>query len=186
MRFFILFNILLSWSYYALGQQDNSGVYLSTNDFENKKIAYAIDCRTQKHKIKQTSFSAQKFIKIIHNDTLHTLLKSETFGYQDCKGAVYRFIEGLNYVIVNPTEYILIYRHELRPNKGTEVSYMFSRGVESIPSSLTRANLIKAFPDQPEFQKKVDEIFRRDTELSRYDEVSKVYLVNWLYQRVNN
>jgi hypothetical protein len=165
-------------------QQDSSGVYLTIADFQQQKLAYAINCRTQKHKIKQTSFSDQKFIKVVHNDSVITLLKSEVFGYQDCKGVPHRFIDKVNYVILNPSEYILIYKHEIRAHKQSELHYMFSRGIEGNVYKLTKENLKRAFSDQPEFQKKIDEVFTRDTELTRYDKATKTYLINWLYGRI--
>ena len=165
-------------------QQDSSGVYLTIADFQQQKLAYAINRRTQKHKIKQTSFSDQKFIKVVHNDSVITLLKSEVFGYQDCKGVPHRFIDKVNYVILNPSEYILIYKHEIRAHKQSELHYMFSRGIEGNVYKLTKENLKRAFSDQPEFQKKIDEVFTRDTELTRYDKATKTYLINWLYGRI--
>ncbi|MCK6617108.1 MAG: hypothetical protein L6Q51_05665 [Cyclobacteriaceae bacterium] len=184
MKSVFLFCSLLSLCNVVYAQQDSSGVYLTLSDFQQQKLAYAIICRTQKHKIKQTSFSDQKFIKVVHNDSVITLSKSEVFGYRDCKGLFHRFIDKVNYAILNPTEYIILYKHEVRAHKQSELHYMFSRGLDGHVYKLTKQNLKQAFSDQFEFQKKIDEVFKNDIELSRYDKATKTYLINWLYGRV--
>jgi len=180
----LFFYCVLNLCNAVYAQQDSSGVYLTITDYQNKKLTYPINCQTQKHKIKQTSFSDQKFVKVIHNDSVITLLKSEVFGYLDCKGLSHRFIDKVNYTILNPTEYIVLYKHEIRAHKQSELHYMFSRGIEGHVYKLTKENLKHAFLDQLEFQKKIDEVFKNDPELSRYDKATKTYLINWLYGRV--
>lgn len=184
MKSVLFFCSLLNLCNVVYAQQDSSGVYLKFSDFQQQKLAYAINCRTQKHKIKQTSFSDQKFIKVVHNDSVITLSKSEVFGYRDCKGVSHRFIDKVNYAILNPTEYIILYKHEIRAHKRSELHYMFSRGIEGHVYKLSKENLKQAFSDQLEFQKKIDEVFKNDPELSRYDKATKTYVVNWLYARV--
>ena len=167
-------------------QQDSSGVYLNTTDFQNRKLAYAGDCKTQKTKIKFARFNIKGHIKVTHNSSTYTLLKDEIFGYRDCKGNSFRFINGKSYTILNPTGYILLYMYGV-PNHHEEiVDYRFSRGVDGAVKELSKENLKKAFPENKAFQQKIDHIFGTRLELTAYDEGHGMYVVNWLYARVKD
>jgi len=51
----------------------------------------------------------------------------------------------------------------------------------------SKRNLVSAAPIenlQILVQKKIDEVFKNDIELSRYDKATKTYLINWLYGRI--
>ncbi len=169
----------------AFGQIDSSGVYLSLDDFKLRKLAYAINCKTEKHKIKKTNLIDHEFIKVIHNDRAYALKKNEIFGYLDCKVGTYRFIDRKTYFILNPTEDILIYRHEVRQPKRTGTHYLFSRGLDNPPLKLTKENLKEAFSDNAEFKKKIDKVFKKDTQLTRYNRPHKIYAINWLLKEAN-
>lgn len=182
MKALILCFLLIPGSAYA--QQDRSGVYLSAIHFQHHKLAYASDCQTQKHHIKFARFSIKNYIKVIHNDSTYRLLKNDVFGYRDCKGNSFRFIGGKSYTILNPSGYILLYMFGV-PNHHEEiVEYRFSRGADGPIMELSKENLKKAFPENRDFQEKVDHVFRGRLELTAYDEARRMYVVNWLYTKV--
>lgn len=167
-------------------RQDSSGVYLTPTDFQNQKLAYTINCEARKPKIKFARFSIKNHIIVIHNDNTYTLLKDEIFGYRDCKGNSFRFIDDRSYTILNPSGYILLYMYGV-PNHHEEiVDYRFSRGADGAVKELSKENLKKAFPENKDFQQKIDQIFENRLELTAYDEGHRMYVVNWLYARVRD
>lgn len=95
-----------------------------------------------------------------------------------------RSISGKQYVLLNPCEEILLYKHEKKANKWTSYSYYFSQDLESPVLKLTKENLKLVFPDDAEFHRKLDQIFYNDSQLSRFDGLYNMYLVNWLFARV--
>jgi hypothetical protein len=182
MKVFILYVLIIPGLAHA--QLDSSGVYLNMTDFQHHKLAYAINCKTQKHKIKFARSSIIGHIKVTHNDSIYALLRGEIFGYRDCKGNSYRFIEGKSYTILNPSEYILLYMYGTPGPHGADVEYLFSRGTDGAIMKLSKENLKKAFPENNAFQKKIDQIFGRRLELTSYDKGQRMYVLNWLYAKV--
>jgi len=166
----------------AFSQSDSSGVYKTFDDYKLKRLTYAIDCRTESHKIKSDQFNHKDVIRVIHNDSLFTIPKSEIFGYKDCKGVVYRIVDGKNHSILNPYSKLQLYKHEVRGHKSTAIHYYFSETIGSKPILLTIDNLHHSFHDNQEFLKKVDNTFRRDGQLFKVDRKSKQYVVSQLYE----
>ncbi|MEO5600003.1 MAG: hypothetical protein ABIR06_03665 [Cyclobacteriaceae bacterium] len=122
----VLLTIFSLTTLFAFAQ--NSGVYLSASDFSSAKLAYEINCSTEKHKIKLNEFLNQDYITVVHDKQSQKLLKKEIFGYKDCDNLTYRFSDKSHYVIVNPTEEILLYKHTIdgSKNQKAEVHYYFS------------------------------------------------------------
>lgn len=184
MKVLLILGSIMSFPWAVLAQQDSSGVYESVSDFEKSKLSYAINCKTEKHKIKRTDYYQKGYIKVIHRDSTIMLPKDSIFGFRDCDGNSFRLIDGRSYKILNPTEYILIYKHEVRHHKHTAFHYVFSRGPRGEITTLTRENLKKAFPENTAFQNNIDQVFRKDSQLTQYDKLYKMYLINQIYQRV--
>lgn len=164
-------------------QTDSSGIYLSGQDFKNNKMAYAINCKSESHKIKLNDFFAKPYITVIHNDSSYKLSKAKIFGYKTCDGQIIRFLGKKELVLVNPTESILIYRHDVvHPAKGkTNVTnYYFSKDAVSAVEALTLKNVKKAFADNHSFHEKIDASFKYNTELAEYDGFHKIYKLNWI------
>jgi hypothetical protein len=73
------------------------------------------------------------------------------------------------------------------PNHHEEiVEYRFSRGADGAVMELSKENLKKAFPENEDFQQKIDQIFGSRLELTAYDGGHRMYVVNWLYARVKD
>jgi hypothetical protein len=167
----------------ALGnsQSTKSGVYKTYEDFTNQKMMYAIDCDTEKHKIKLNEFLSKDHITVVHDKQPHDLKKNEIFGYQDCDGAAYRFVGDSHYTILNPTEKILLYKHTMANHKTQTVHYYFSFAGRAEVEKLTLNNLKKAFPENHKFHNALDAAFKTDDELVGYDTFHKIYEVNSVY-----
>ncbi|HMV07474.1 MAG TPA: hypothetical protein PKL56_11785 [Cyclobacteriaceae bacterium] len=165
----------------VFAQSDSSGVYKTFDDYKSKKLLYAIDCNTESHKIKSDQFHHKDVVRVVHNDSLFTMPKSEIFGYKDCNGVTYRIVDGKNHSILNPYNNLQLYKHEIRGHKSTTLHYYFSKTIDSAPILLTIDNLRHAFPDNVEFLKSIDENFKRDGQLIKFDKKNKQFIISKLY-----
>lgn len=168
----------------VVAQKDSSGVYITADDFSQRKLSYAINCTTEEHKIKLNDFFGKSYITVKHKDSSYKLFKAKIFGYKTCDEEIVRFQNGKELVLLNATGSILIYRNEVSiPAKGrTNVTnYYFSKNAGSPALSLTTSNLKKAFPDNHPFHMKLDELFKYNTDLAVYDDFHKMYKLNWVY-----
>jgi len=181
--FVIIFSIATTS---VLGQQ--SGIYLSATDFEAGKLTYAINCKTEKHKIKLHEFLGKDYITVIHDKQPHDLKKKEIFGFKDCGGAIYRLGTDKHYQVMNPTEKILLYVIEFPGSKGQPKKdyYYFSASASGDIQELTLDNLKKAFPDNHKFHDALDAEFAAGSDLVLYDSFHKMYKVNRLYSNSLN
>jgi len=172
---------LISTFLSAKGQ--TSGVYLNAGDFESGKLAYSIDCKTEKHKIKLNEFLGKDYITVVHDKQPYNLKKSEIFGYRDCNDAIYRLTDDKHYEVLNPMEKILLYKSEVPPSKNQKgtTSYFFSSSATGEIIALTHTNLKNAFPDNHKFHDALDTEFKSDPNLALYDSFHKMYKVNRIY-----
>ena len=151
----------------SFAQQDSSGIYKTAADFKNRKLSYAINYKTEKHKINSYVLFKDNVIKVTHQGITYKLTKSDTYGYRNTKGVEYRFIDNKEYRILNPGESLLIYNfdHSAHPPKAAAqfpVMYFFTTDVAALPQSLTKANLKAAFPENHKLHDAIDAQFVRD------------------------
>jgi hypothetical protein len=168
----------------AFAQKDSSGIYKTVADFQQGKLSYAINYKTQTHKINDELLFNESEVKVKHEGVSYTLKKSETYGYRDMKGIDYRFVDNQSYKILNKGEALPLYVFKkAKAEKGATqyVSvYYFSKDIGSAPQLLTKDNLKAAFPDNHKFHDAIDAQFRNDAELPAYDSFHKMYKVNHL------
>lgn len=160
-----------------------SGVYMSATDFAAGKLAFGINCATEKHKIKLNEFLNKDYITVVHNNVPNKLTKKNIYGYKDCDGATYRFINNNHFAILNPTESILIFQHTTIASKNQKAAtiYYFSFAGSDVTSELTLTNLKKADPDNHKFHDALDAEFKSDSDLVLYDSFHKVFKISRLY-----
>ena len=173
---------LISYSLQVHAQQDSSGVYLTSDDFQNKKLTYAINCKTQKHKIKLKSFFSRPHIVVVHNDTAYTWAKNEIYGYKACGGTSYRFVDEKVYQILNPYEPIVLYRYFVYIPRDPTVEYFFSRDNGDEVHELTKANLKSVFPSNHRFHEALESLFERDFDLASYNKKTKEFRLLKVYK----
>ncbi len=156
---------------------------MNGSDFSQNKLTYSIDCSTEKHKIKLNEFLNKDYITVVHDKKPHNLKKKEIFGYKDCDNTAYRFIGDSHYVILNPAEKILLYKHEVPASKNQKVAthYFFTNGVTGEVKELTLMNLKKEFPENHKFHDALDAEFKSDADLALFDTFHKEYKINRLY-----
>lgn len=184
-------SIVFASSFFALSlpasaQKDSSGIYKTAADFEQRKLSYAINYKTEKHKINDYVLFNDAVIKVKHHDTTYTLQKSETYGYRSTKGEEFRFIDNKEYKILNPGEPLLIYVYQHLSHSPKEAGkyqpmYYFSTDASAGPQPLTKANLKAAFPNNHKFHDALDSQFKDDDELIAYDSFHKMYKINRIY-----
>jgi hypothetical protein len=171
----------------ALAQKDSSGIYKTADDFQDRKLSYAINCKTEKHKINDYVLFNDAAIKVKHHDTTYTLQKRETYGYRNMKGEEFRFIDNKEYKILNSGEPLLIYVYQHLSHSPKEASkygpmYFFSIDAASAPIALTKENLKEAFPNKHKFHDALDAQFNEDNELYAYDSFHKMYKLNRVWK----
>lgn len=183
--FLILAGGLLTLNLNSIAQKDSSGIYLTAEDFTNRKLAYAINCGSESHRIKLNDFFGKSFITVKHFDSSYKLYKTKIFGYRTCEGKIVRFDKKKELILLNPNETILIYRHDVaRPPRGlTNVTNLyFSKDAFSPVQKLTIKSLKEAFPENRKFHEQLDVRFKYNTELALFDNIHNMYSINWIYQ----
>ncbi len=172
-------------SYSSFAQKDSSGIFKTSDDFMQKKLSYAINYKTEKHKINDGLLFHGAEIKVKHHGTSYSLKKSDTYGYKSTKGVTYRFVDNKTYKILNPGEPLLIYVYHHPGHSPKEAEkytpmYFFSTDAASAPQELTKANLKNAYPENHPFHDALDAQFKEDNELYAYDNFHKMYKLNRL------
>ena len=140
----------------VFSQKDSSGIYKTVADFKNQKLSYAINYKTEKHKINSYVLFKDNVVKVKHHGTVYNLVKSETYGYRNTSGIEYRFVNNQEYKILNHHEGLLIYVYQHpshSPKEATKYApmYFFSTDATAAPQELTKANLKAAFPGNHHF-----------------------------------
>jgi hypothetical protein len=90
-------------------QQDSSGIYKTADDFAANKLSFAINCKTEKHKIYLNDFFNKPYITVKHNDSTYKIFRKDIYGYHFCNGETYRIVNRYDIRVLNPGEYIIIY-----------------------------------------------------------------------------
>jgi hemin uptake protein HemP len=187
----ILASALIFSNQYSFAQKDSSGIYKTAEDFKNRKLSYAINYKTEKHKINSYVLFKGNTIRVKHQGVTYNLKKSETYAYRNTKGEEYRFIGEAEYSILNPGESLLIYMYQHPAHSGKEAdkyapAFYFTSDAAGKPQALTKENLKAAFPDYHKFHDALDANFKRDNELYAYDRFHKMYKLNWIMKNYKN
>lgn len=173
------FSIFISTGLFAISlgayaQKDSSGIYQTAADFRNHKLSYAINYKTEKHKINDVLFLDATLVKVKHHDLSYTLNKSDIYGYKNINGQVFRFVNDAAYQILNPREELLLYLVKepvyplANPVDKYEAYYYFSKDAVSPPVALTIENLKRAYSGNKNFLASLDKYFTADEQLASY------------------
>ena len=163
-------------------QKNNSGIYLSGQDFATKKISY------EGAKIKTNLLFNPTEIKVIDNDYKTTLAKVNVYGYTTKDNKTFRYYNGVLYQVLNPQDKFLLYKlNRLSFSKNQqEPLYFFSINADAPVQSLTIMNVKKAFPDDRSLHYAMDMLFRYDADLLRFDDYYKQYKIVELVKDENS
>ena len=183
----VLMMLVNIYSSVVIAQNDSSGIYKTADDFAVRKLSFAINCQTEKHKIYLNDFFNKPYITVKHDDSTYKIYRKDIYGYHFCNGETYRIVNRHDLRVLNPDEYIIIYKNSWnRPSAGAKTNvtnYYFSKGAHSPVQSLTFKNLKKAFSDNQKFYQEVGSMFKYNTELATYDNQHKIFVINWIYKQ---
>lgn len=164
-----------------------SGIYLTVNDYQRGYLTAESDCKSRGHKVQLHDVLNKPYIHVTHNGETRKYAKSEVYGFRTCEGRDYRFFSSRAYRILEARA-AAIYSVQLPDREGDDLiiggesvyEYFFSVGASGQVVPLTRENLKLAFPDNHRFHDAIDQMFRTDAELARYDDFHKMFKVNRL------
>lgn len=184
---FIMLISMLITTQSVSAQKDSSGIYKTAEDFQQRKLSYAINCKNEKHKINPNILFNGSEVKVKHEGVTYNLKKSEVFAYRTCEGVEYRFVDDKEYKVLNPGETLIMYMYQHPAHSGKDLSkglykpeYYFSNGTSASLQTLTKANIKALYPANHKFHDALDAQFKDDTELYAYDNFHKMYKLNWV------
>ena len=170
----------------SVPEQFRSGVYLTAADFTARRLTHEIDCRVATHKIDRHTFLKRSYVDVTHGDERMRHAKRDIFGYRGCDGADVRFADGREYRVLSTAPLLLYERRSLK-RRGrsayTAVEYRFSTWADAPLRPVTRAEIKRAFPDNHELYRLLDEEVRSDQELMVFDALRREYRVSQLLAR---
>ncbi|MES2648124.1 MAG: hypothetical protein V4717_14700 [Bacteroidota bacterium] len=169
----------------ANAQKDSSGIYLNANDFNQKKLSYAINCKIEKHKIKRYAFFAKDYITVIHQGIKYQLSKDSVFGFRTCDEKSFRIIDKTDYSILNPDDDLLLYKFQVMSTAKDPRSPIFKFSVRANGAlfDLNTTNLKNIFPDNHAFHDELDSQFRNKNSLLEFDNYHKQYKLVRLFNK---
>jgi hypothetical protein len=164
----------------GFSQKDSSGIYFKANDYINLKLSYAINCKTEKHKIAADMIFHSKEISVKHNGTTYKYQKDSVYAIKYCDGSIVRIYNNSEFPLVNPNETIMLYKVVSGGAKNipSVTKYYFSKDAKSKIQELTIYNVKTAFPDNHKFHDLLDMEFHSDDELFAYDNFYKMEKIN--------
>lgn len=180
-KLIIAVTVLILKSTLGFSQNDSSGIYFTANDYIKHKLSFAINCKTEKHKIKSDMIFRSKEISIKHADSTYTYPKDSVYGTKYCDGSIARIYNNSEYPLINPDEKIMIYKMVSGPSgkgQSAKTVYYFSKDANSKILELTLNNIKAAFPDNHKFHDLVDMEFHSNDELTSYDNFHKIMKIN--------
>lgn len=160
-----------------------SGVYLSSADYKNGRLAFQGDSGSETHKLELHDVLNKPYIEVTHDTEKHRHQKGDLFGFRACDGRDYRFASNREYQILEAKElYIYARGTPVGAGKGirTVAAYYFSVGPDGPVLALTLENLKQSFPDNHRFHDNLDAMFGPGQVLAEYDEFHKTFKVNRL------
>ncbi len=168
----------------AFAQTNRSGLYLTAEDYINKKLSYSNKNSNGKYKIKVAPLFNKDRVQVIQNGEKHNFFQFDLFGYRD-KNHDYRFFNDQQYKILD-TSFFYVYRRVVSVNEGKahyqKTNYYFSKKADGKIMDLTIENLKRTFSVNHKFQDLLDIYFKSDDELGLYDSFNKTYKVEHVFR----
>jgi hypothetical protein len=164
-------------------QTNRSGLYLTAQDYTNKKLSYSNDNSYSRYKIKVMPFLNKDRVQVIQNGEKHNFFQFDLFGYRD-KNQDYWFFNDQQYKVVD-NSFFYMYTRDVTVDEGKahtkKTNYYFSKKADGNIMDLTLENLKEAFPNNHKFQDLLDAYFRYDDDLKWYDSFNKMYKVEHIF-----
>jgi hypothetical protein len=165
-------------------QSQQTGIYLTLEDFESKKLTYNTNADEAKTTIRFNELLDKPYINVKHNGEKLVLFKDDIFAYQK-KGRIVKSRDFESYNFVEKGA-IWIYFKDITTLLGKgikrERKYFYSVSGDSRIMPLTIFNLKKSFPGKHDFHNFLDAQFRHDADLIAYNKLEKKFKVNHLIE----
>jgi hypothetical protein len=167
-------------------EQRSRGLYRTASDFRQRRLTMTVNCKADRNRLRLNQVGPRPYVTAIQGGEEYKLAKSILYGYRDCDGREYRFVNNnQHYPILNPGEEVLLYKTTLPPvgqNPGY-VRLYFSATAEAPIQLLTLRNLKKAFPDNHRLHELLDAQFPTGSDLTAFDAYHGMTKLNWLLQQ---
>src|SRR5271154_7067171 len=126
------------------------GLYLTSNDFQQEKLTYEIDCSNANDKIKPNEFFGSSTGYILSKGEKHEFNKKKVYGYRNCENKTYRFYNGEAYLLIDTAGFYMYYQYRPEEHiKGKGLikkdEYFFSKNADGDLQLLTIENLKNSF-----------------------------------------
>lgn len=161
-----------------------AGIYSNYQDFANGILSYTVDCSKEKQKIRLHTFLQKPFLEIFIKGEKIRLFKTDLFGYQDCKGNVFRFYSNQEYQLGEIRDLAIYFTEEDVPTGVSlihEQVFYFSPTPDGVLLPLTVQNLKMVFSGNKKFLLLLDDRIKQESDLSHYDIERRTFMVNYLY-----
>jgi hypothetical protein len=168
---------------------DNAyGLYYNFDDFRTGKLTYPMDCENPEDKLKLNDWFGSSRGYLWSNGEKHPFDKNQIYGYRDSKKENHRFYMGEGYKILDTAGIFLYYKYTQKEvTRGKSLiktdEYYFSVQGNSPICLLTSQNLKTSFPYNHRFQYLLDAGFKSDGELIAFDDIQKIYKIEYLYNQ---
>src|SRR5450432_1110237 len=97
------------------------GLYLTSNDFQQQKLTYEIDCNNANDKIKPNEFFGSSTGYVLSKGEKHEFNKKKIYGYRNCQNKNYRFYNGEAYLLIDTAGFYIYYQYKSEEHvKGKE------------------------------------------------------------------
>jgi hypothetical protein len=184
----ILFVFILNFSF---AQKPDSvyykGIFMNAQDYKNEKLVFKSNCDSSLGKIRLNHFFSRDYIDVMHGANKIRLIKDSIFGYRDCKKTDYRFFREYDHeyeIVENKSVVVYIADLPVTSSSGKTAklvpNYFFSMTLSSGVLPLTLTNLKISFAENDKFQDLLDQELKAGNDLSSYDDVHKMYKINYL------
>lgn len=165
---------------HAQSKINNTGVYLTEQDYKMGKLSYVLAAGDKMH---TNGFLEGKNVNLTYQGKSITLAKSQVFGYRE-DNQDFRFYQNEAYRVLDTAGFLLYSKNELaQDGKGPKpvARYFYSVSTDKPILSLTLQNIYKSFPAESGFRYNVQSNFHQDADLINFDKTSKQYEIKFLY-----
>ena len=178
----IVIGFLTAGAYAQTSPTNRSGLYLTAQDYANKKLSYSNE-NSGKYKIRVAPLFNKYRVQVLQNGEKHNFFEFDLFGYK-VKDQDYRFFNDQQYKVVD-NSFFYLYTRVVTVDKGKahtlKTNYYFSLQADGNIIDLTIENLKEAFPNNHKFLDLLDVYFRSDDDLKWYDNFNRMYKVEHIF-----
>ncbi|QEC78730.1 hypothetical protein [Mucilaginibacter ginsenosidivorax] len=176
---FVVISLQIS-TLYAYDKTNNTGVYLTEQDYKAGKLSYILSNGDSMH---LNDFLGGNHISIRYQGKKIKLSKKQVFGYRQ-DNQDFRFYQNQAYRVLDTAGFLLYTRDGLeQQGKGPKAvaKYFYSVNTQEPVLNLTLQNVIQSFPADSDFCYSVQNNFHQDADLMIFDRVNRQYEIKHLY-----